>query len=111
MFGLLSPCRHTLDDDLLEQWRAHMCGLCVSLRDGHGQASRLTTNTDAIMVSVLTAAQSPAPTATTGVGRCPLRGMRTATVVAADDPGIRLATTTSLTLAAAKAADVVDEQR
>lgn len=111
MFGLLSPCRHTLDDDLLEQWRAHMCGLCVSLRDGHGQASRLTTNTDAIMVSVLTAAQSPAPTATTGVGRCPLRGMRTATVVAADDPGIRLATTASLTLAAAKAADVVDEQR
>ncbi|MCB1295159.1 MAG: regulator [Gordonia sp.] len=111
MFGLLSPCRHTLDDDLLEQWRAHMCGLCVSLRDQHGQASRLTTNTDAIMVSVLTAAQSSAPTATTDVGRCPLRGMRPATVIAAADPGIRLATTTSLTLAAAKAADVVDEQR
>ncbi|HQV18452.1 MAG TPA: DUF5685 family protein, partial [Gordonia sp. (in: high G+C Gram-positive bacteria)] len=80
MFGLLSPCRHTLDDDLLEQWRAHMCGLCVSLRDQHGQASRLTTNTDAIMVSVLTAAQSSAPTASTDVGRCPLRGMRPATV-------------------------------
>ena len=46
-----------------------------------------------------------------GCRRCLLRGMRSATVIAAADPGIRLATTTSLTLAAAKAADVVDEQR
>ena len=68
MFGLLSPCRHTLGDDLIDQWRSHMCGLCVSLRDGHGQAGRLTTNTDAIMVSVLTAAQTTAPSATGGRG-------------------------------------------
>ncbi|MCH5641462.1 DUF5685 family protein [Gordonia sp. ABSL49_1] len=110
MFGLLSPCRHAFDDELMSQWRSHMCGLCVSLRDNHGQAMRLTTNTDAVMVSVLTAAQRVEAPASTEVGRCALRGMRPATVVAASEPGVRLATTTSLTLAAAKAFDVTAEQ-
>ncbi|MET9200468.1 DUF5685 family protein, partial [Gordonia sp. NPDC003585] len=76
MFGLLSPCRHAFDDELMSQWRSHMCGLCVSLRDNHGQAMRLTTNTDAVMVSVLTAAQRVEAPASTEVGRCALRGMR-----------------------------------
>ncbi|MFE0752199.1 DUF5685 family protein [Gordonia sp. NPDC058843] len=110
MFGVLTPCRHALDDDLMNQWRSHLCGVCLSLRDNHGQPSRLTVNTDAVMISILTAAQSPSDCASTEAGRCPLRGMRTATVVSADEPGVRLATTTSLTLAAAKAADVGGEQ-
>ena len=102
MFGVLTPCRHALDDDLMDQWRSHLCGVCLSLRDNHGQSSRLTVNTDAVMVSILTAAQSTAECASTEAGRCPLRGMRTATVVSADEPGVRLAATASLTLAAAK---------
>ena len=110
MFGLLQPCRHVLDDDLREQWRAHLCGLCLSLRDGHGQAARLTTNTDAVMVSVLTAAQQASTATTTAAGPCPLRGMRSADVVAAQQPGVRLATAASLTLATAKARDTVAEQ-
>ncbi|EON34762.1 hypothetical protein GTC6_00865 [Gordonia terrae C-6] len=110
MFGVLTPCRHALDDDLMDQWRSHLCGVCLSLRDSHGQSSRLTVNTDAVMVSILTAAQSTKECASTEAGRCPLRGMRTATVVSADEPGVRLATTASLTLAAAKAADVGSEQ-
>ncbi|WP_238418610.1 DUF5685 family protein [Gordonia sp. 'Campus'] len=110
MFGVLTPCRHALDDELMDQWRSHLCGVCLSLRNNHGQTSRLTVNTDAVMVSILTAAQSSAECASTEAGRCPLRGMRTATVVSADEPGVRLAATTSLTLAAAKATDVSNEQ-
>ena len=97
MFGILAPCRHTLDADLADQWRAHLCGLCLSLRDNHGQATRLTTNTDAVMVSVLLAAQRAESPVSARAGRCPLRGMQSADVVVADDPGIRLATTASLT--------------
>lgn len=111
MFGLLTPCRHTMPDELVAQWRAHLCGLCLSLRDNHGHASRLATNTDAVMLSVLVAAQRDTPPASTRAGRCPLRGMRSADVVAIGDPGVRLATGVSLTLAAGKAADVVEEQR
>ncbi|NDK88226.1 regulator [Gordonia desulfuricans] len=109
MFGILTPCQHVLGDDLSAQWRAHLCGLCLTLRDGHGQATRLTTSTDAVMISILTAAQHDSP-ATRTAGPCPLRGMRTATVVDGSDPGAQLAATASLTLAAAKADDVVAEQ-
>ena len=111
VFGLLTPCRHTMPDDLFTQWQAHLCGLCLSLRDGHGHPSRLTTNTDAAMVSILVAAQRNTTLSTTRAGRCPLRGMKSAEVVAVGDPGLRLATGVSLTLAAGKAADIVEEQR
>ncbi|NLG46838.1 DUF5685 family protein [Gordonia sp. (in: high G+C Gram-positive bacteria)] len=111
MFGLLQPCGHVLDDELRDQWRSHLCGVCLALRDGHGQLSRATTNTDTIMVSVLTAAQRASQTATRTAGPCPLRGMRTAEVVTADEPGVALAAAASLALATAKADDVVAEQR
>ncbi|WOC12392.1 DUF5685 family protein [Gordonia sp. MP11Mi] len=111
MFGLLQPCRHVLDDDLRIQWRAHLCGLCLSLRDNHGQTARLTTNTDAVMVSVLTDAQRTPAAATRTAGPCALRGMRRAEVVTSNDPGVRLATAASLTLASAKARDAVAEQQ
>ncbi|QTI68786.1 DUF5685 family protein [Gordonia polyisoprenivorans] len=111
MFGVLTPCRHRLGDELADRWRAHLCGLCLALRDGHGQAARLTTNTDAVMISILTEAQRSGGAATARAGRCPLRSLRTATVVTATDPGIRLAAGASLTLAAAKADDVRAEGR
>ena len=100
-----------MPDELVAQWRAHLCGLCLSLRDNHGHASRLATNTDAVMLSILVAAQRDTPPSSTRAGRCPLRGMRSAEVVVVGDPGVRLATGVSLTLAAGKAADVVEEQR
>ena len=111
MFGLVRPCRHQLDDELMAQWRAHLCGMCISLRDGHGQLSRMTTNTDAVMISILVEAQSQAVPQRSGVGPCPLRGMASATIVKPDSLSVRLGATSSLTLAAAKAADVVAEQR
>ena len=110
MFGLIAPCRHQLDDDLHRQWQAHLCGLCLSLRDHHGQLARATTNTDAVLTSVLLQAQRAAPARTAAAGPCPLRGMHTAVVIAPDELSSRFAGTASLTLAAAKAADLAGEQ-
>ncbi|CAL9388466.1 hypothetical protein SUDANB121_01215 [Nocardiopsis dassonvillei] len=107
MFGILRPCRHTLPEGLADEWMAHMCGLCLALRDDHGQASRIATNYDGLVISVLTAAQAPEQAGTREAGRCPLRGMRGAR--AADGAGARLAAAVSLLLASAKIADHIED--
>ncbi|KOX23902.1 regulator [Nocardiopsis sp. NRRL B-16309] len=86
---------------------SHMCGLCLALRDDHGQASRVATNYDGLVVSVLTAAQSEACAGTRTAGRCPLRGMRGAEV--ADGSGAHLAASVSLLLASAKITDHIED--
>lgn len=103
MFGILRPCRHSLSEDLAREWMSHMCGLCLSLRDDHGQASRIATNYDGLVLSVLTAAQAEEQSGTRRAGPCPLRGMRGADV--ADGSGARLASSVSLMLASAKITD------
>ncbi|MEU2126688.1 DUF5685 family protein, partial [Nocardia niwae] len=82
MFGLLTPCTHGAQKYGIDaaEWRAHLCGLCLGLRDGHGQLARATTNKDALVLSMLTEAQSGAAARTTAAP-CPLRGMRRASVV------------------------------
>ncbi|WP_067533135.1 DUF5685 family protein [Nocardia crassostreae] len=111
MFGLLRPCAHRATDYGLETatWQTQMCGLCLGLRDGHGQLARAATNTDAIVLGVLTEAQQDRPADRTTSGPCPLRGMRRASVVPADSPGIQLAATASLLLGAAKIRDHIDD--
>ncbi|MGW5376079.1 DUF5685 family protein [Nocardia sp. NPDC003999] len=107
---MLRPCAHGAQKYGIDaaEWRAHLCGLCLGLRDGHGQLARATTNKDALVLSMLTEAQS-GPAARTTAAPCPLRGMRRASVVAAGAPGVQLATTASLLLAAAKIRDHVDD--
>ena len=107
VFGILRPCRHTLADGLAEEWMSHMCGLCLALRDDHGQASRMATNYDGLVVSVLTAAQSKECAGTRTAGRCPLRGMRSAEV--SDGSGAHLAASVSLLLASAKITDHIED--
>lgn len=111
VFGVLKPCAHGAAKYGIDpgQWQAHMCGLCLGLRDGHGQLARAATNTDAIVLSVLTEAQTGDSGARTTAGPCPLRGMRRASVVAANAPGVQLAATASLLLGAAKIRDHVDD--
>ena len=58
MFGIVRPCRHRLRCGLFGEWAAHLCGLCLTLRDLHGQSARLVTNYDGLLVSVLTEAQN-----------------------------------------------------
>ncbi|WP_017595322.1 DUF5685 family protein [Nocardiopsis potens] len=105
MFGILRPCRHTLPAPLADEWMGHLCGLCLALRDGHGQAARVATNYDGLVVSVLAAAQSEECASTRTAGPCPLRGMRRADV--AEGEGARLAAVVSLLLASAKISDHV----
>lgn len=111
VFGLLKPCAHGAAKYGLTatDWQTHMCGLCLGLRDTHGQLARAATNTDAILLEVLTEAQQPAPAARVTAGPCPLRGMRRAPVVTATAPGIQLAATAALLLGAAKIRDHIDD--
>ena len=105
MFGVVRPCRHRLRGPLFGQWMAHLCGLCLTLRDLHGQNARFVTNYDGLLVSVLTEAQNPAVTPHRTAGPCALRGFRRADVLDASGSGARLAATVSLVLAAGKMRD------
>ncbi|GAB3124275.1 hypothetical protein GCM10027160_45520 [Streptomyces calidiresistens] len=106
MFGIIRPCAHRLTAGLRTEWTAHLCGLCLALRGEHGQAARLLTHYDALLVSVLVDAQTgPVAGRRRTAGPCPLRGMRTAPVARGE--GARLAAAVSLVLAAAKVRDHV----
>lgn len=106
MFGIIRPCRHRMSEGLAASWLAHLCGLCLALRDGHGQFARTATNYDGLIVSVLVEAQTdPADSRRRKAGPCPLRGMRTAPVATGE--GARLAAAVSLVLASAKMRDHV----
>ncbi|WP_405138470.1 DUF5685 family protein [Nocardia sp. NBC_01388] len=107
MFGIIRPCRHRLGEDLGRAWLAQLCGLCLALRDDHGQSARIATNYDGLIVSALVEAQSPIPPTRREAGPCPLRGMRRADVATGDC--VRLAATVSLVLAAAKVRDHADD--
>ena len=108
MFGIIRPCRHRLGGELSAVWTAQLCGLCLALRDDHGQAARVATNYDGLLVSLLVEAQSPESPERRPSGRCPLRRMRTVDVAAGDS--VRLASSVSLVLAAAKVRDHVDDR-
>jgi hypothetical protein len=112
VLGIVRPCRHHLSPALHRRWAAHLCGTCLSLRDGHGQLARTATNVDALLVSVLASAQAEpgdgaGPGAERRAGPCPARGMRTATVISGD--AARLAAHAALLLAAGHLADHVDD--
>ena len=81
--------------------------MCLSLRDDHGQAARLATNYDGLVISVLAEAQADGAPQRRTAGRCALRGMRRADVAIGDCA--RLAATVSLVLAAAKIRDHADD--
>ncbi|MFF7454237.1 DUF5685 family protein [Kitasatospora sp. NPDC008115] len=112
MFGIIRPCRHRLSERLQASWMAHLCGLCLALRDDHGQLARTATNYDGLIISVLVEAQATAGAAAEAgrrtAGPCPLRGMRTASV--AQGEGARLAAAVSLALASVKIRDHVEDR-
>ncbi|GAB1819108.1 DUF5685 family protein [Herbidospora sp. RD11066] len=106
MFGIVRPCRHNLCGGLFAEWMAHLCGLCVALRDEHGHAARLVTNYDGLLVSVLTEAQTPL-TRHRRAKPCALRGFKGADISEAE--GVRLAAAVSLILASGKLKDHVED--
>ncbi|MFC4086596.1 DUF5685 family protein [Amycolatopsis samaneae] len=107
MFGIIRPCRHRLAGRLHADWMAHLCGLCLALRDEHGQLARLVTNYDGLIVSALVEAQAPRH-GRRRAGPCALRAMRPASV--AEGGGARLAAAVSLVLASAKVGDHVADR-
>jgi hypothetical protein len=107
VFGIIRPCRHRLSETLRTSWWAHLCGLCLALRDEHGQLARAATNYDGLIISALVDAQAPAGEPRRVAGPCPLRGMRQAEVSVG--AGARLAAAASLVLASAKVSDHVDD--
>ena len=84
---------------------AHLCGLCLALRDEHGQLARLVTNYDAVVITALVEAQAGSSGRRREAGRCALRGMQKASVSLGS--GARLAAAVSLLLASAKVDDHV----
>ena len=84
---------------------AHLCGLCLTLRDRHGHLARLVTNYDGLLVSVLVEAQAPELSPHRTAAPCALRGFARADVVDARAEGARLAAAASLALAAGKIGD------
>jgi hypothetical protein len=85
----------------------HFCGLCLELRDDAGHFARLTTNYDALALSVLVEAQQGDDADSRNAGPCALRGMRRQRI--ATGAGPRLAATASLLLASAKIRDHVED--
>jgi hypothetical protein len=104
--GILRPCRHQLDGPLREQWRAHLCGLCLTLRDEAGQSARVLTGYDVLLLSVLVEAQAGA-CRRSQAGACPLRGMRPASVVSSDTPAMQLSAAGALLAGSAGLVDKV----
>ncbi|MFL6074639.1 MAG: DUF5685 family protein [Mycobacteriales bacterium] len=109
MFGIVRPCRHRMCQHLHTAWMAHLCGLCLTLRDEHGHAARLVTNYDGLLVSVLMEAQAPDRSPHRTAAPCALRGFRRADVLDRSGEGARLAAAVSLVLAAAKTRDHVED--
>lgn len=103
MFGILAPCTARTPEELRPRWMGHFCGLCLELRDDAGQAARLTTNYDALTLSVLVEAQGEPGAQGRDAGPCALRGLRRQRVTTGAGP--RLAATASLLLASAKLGD------
>lgn len=83
---------------------SHLCGLCLSLRADHGQTARVTTNVDAVLLSILVAAQRPDAPATFRQ-TCAFRGFQRAEVVTSDDDAARYAAAVSLVAAGTKLDD------
>jgi hypothetical protein len=110
MFGVVRPCRHRLCGPLFGEWTAHLCGLCLTLRDLCGQNARLATNYDGLLVSVLTQAQNPVTAPFRTAGPCALRGFRRAEVADSSGPGVQLAAAVSLIIAVAKIHDHINDR-
>ena len=102
--GILRPCRHHLGPELHKRWQAHLCGGCLSLRDHGGQASRVLTGYDLLLVSVLVEAQA-GRLATRRAGPCPLRGGMPTQVIAPGEPAVEAVAAIAMLGGAAVLAD------
>jgi flagellar biosynthesis regulator FlbT len=104
MFGITKGCGCQMSRSEKQEWVGHVCGLCLTLREHHGQLSRFTTNFDAALLSVLCEAQSPKPFEKMS-HVCPLRRFQRADVVVASNAGSQYAAAISVLMASTKIED------
>jgi hypothetical protein len=107
--GIVRPCRAHLGPALHARWQAHLCGLCLTLRDVAGQPERALTGYDVLLLSVLVEAQAGG-VETTRAAPCPLRGFSGATVVASGSDAARLAAAGALLTGGAGLLDKIDDE-
>jgi len=108
MRGIVRPCKEHLGPELHARWQAHLCGLCLTLRDVAGQPERALTGYDVLLLSVLVEAQAGS-VETTVAAPCPLRGFTRATVVASSSDAGRLAAAGALLSAGAGLVDKLED--
>ena len=107
MFGVLRGASCAMKPEERDQWMNHICGVCLALREEGGQASRITTNYDSALISVLCEAQETTRLET-AVSTCPLRGPRLrAEVVSPHSKGAQYGAALALTAGATKIDDHV----
>ncbi len=108
MYGLMrhSGCR--LEPAARREWQAHICGVCLGLKEQFGQAARLATNYDAALLAVLYQAQADEPLPQRE-SACLLRSPLRLTVVQPESPPVRYAAGIALLIAAAKLWDHVQD--
>lgn len=106
MFGLLRGSSCKLEPVERQAWLGHLCGLCLALRDNYGQVTRIFTNYDAALLSVLCDAQIPLPQAKYS-SNCPLRRNFKADVIAPSTPGAQYAASIALVMASTRIQDHV----
>lgn len=106
MYGLIKSCHFY--GQKRTQWQSHYCGLCLALSEGHGQLSRLTTNSDSVIISALCEAQNPSLVETES-HYCPFRKQHKAEVITPNSSNTRYAALISTLIAASKIHDhIVD---
>jgi hypothetical protein len=104
MFGVLNGAACAMGPGQRLEWTGHLCGVCLALQGHYGVISRLATNHDAALLSVLYDAQIAQPQSRR-LSFCPLRSSFRAEIVTADSPGVRYAASMALVMASAKIRD------
>ena len=104
MYGLLTHVGCGLSQPLRDKWMAHLCGVCLSLKQQAGQLARLAANGEAALLSALVAAQSVDP-AKRDESLCLLRQPRHQQVIDKDAPGARFGAGMALLMASSKLHD------
>ncbi|MDM8556662.1 DUF5685 family protein [Desulfococcaceae bacterium HSG7] len=106
MFGIFKGrylnCRQRRD------WMAHLCGICLALKNNYGFPARMAVNTDGVALSVLCEAQADIPFPRSR-HRCPLNGYREIDIVRPDAVMMSFAAMISVLSGAAKINDHIED--
>ncbi|MEM7028012.1 MAG: DUF5685 family protein [Chloroflexota bacterium] len=109
MFGVLKGSTCAMEGHERQEWMGHICGVCLALRDQSGHLSRVATNYDAALISVLCEAQNPTPPERY-TSHCPLRSQFKAEVTAPDSSAAQYAASIALVMASTKVDDHIEDR-